>query len=258
MTIVGLDTSLPTTTVCVLRDDGEAYRTPPPSEDRLLGPAEHSRELLPEVERLMRESGIGWSEVHAIAVGVGPGTFTGLRIGIATARALAQALDVPIHPVSSLQALAAGALETAGAGRQPVLALIDARRHEVFAALYRAAQSRGANDAPGRLPGPEELWPPAVTPPGALLQRILEPPDAPICVGDWALRSRVELEGAGADVPDSESGLHAVDALSICRLAAGVEPVRHQDVYPVYLRVPDAEKSKARKDKRERAERATR
>jgi tRNA threonylcarbamoyladenosine biosynthesis protein TsaB len=207
----------------------------------------------------MRKSGADWSEVHAIAVGVGPGTFTGLRIGIATARALAQALEVPIHPVTSLEALAAGAAEIAERTAKAVLALIDARRHEVFAALYRVEQGHSSNDASsGTSARLEQDWPPAVTSPDALLQRMLELPAAPICVGDWAIRSRVKLEGAGAEVPDSESGLHAVDALSICRLAAGVEPVRHQDVYPVYLRVPDAEKSKPRKDKRERAERATR
>ena len=102
---------------------------------------------MPAVADVMGRAGVGWRDLDAIAVGVGPGTFTGLRIGIATARALAAATGLPLRPVSSLAALAAGI-------EAPLrLALIDARRGEVFGALYE---------------GDERLWPPFVTPPEEL------------------------------------------------------------------------------------------
>ena len=77
MTLIGFDTALATTSACLLRDDGEAFSTPPPTVDRLLGPARHSQELLPELERLLEESGTGWSDVESIAVGSGPGDVHG-------------------------------------------------------------------------------------------------------------------------------------------------------------------------------------
>ena len=243
MTTIGFDTSLPVTMACVLRADGSAVRTPPPSVERLLGPANHSQELLPELERLLAGAGVSWDQLDSIAVGVGPGTFTGLRIGIATARALAQALRLPLHPVSSLAALAAGVLSSGDAEReQPVLSLIDARRGQVFAALYGA---RSADDAAGALP--DTVWPPFVADPDRLLQRVTELTDltgaaqAPLCAGDWALESRAELERAGAEVLAADSGLHAVDALHVCRLGLRVKPVAPDEAQPVYLRLPDAE-----------------
>jgi tRNA threonylcarbamoyladenosine biosynthesis protein TsaB len=231
--MIGFDTSLATTSACVLRDDGEAFSSPPPDLDRLLGPARHSQELLPELERLLHKSNTTWNDVESIAVGIGPGTFTGLRIGIATARALGQALGVELRPVTSLETLAVGLAGEAGIEGNPLLALIDARRGQVFAALYE--RPRHPSIRPGA------TWAPSVMHPEMLLSRVakLDPP--PVCAGDWAIKSRSALEGVGADVPPSESGLHAVSALHLCRLATSVEAVSSTDVYPLYLRLPDAE-----------------
>jgi tRNA threonylcarbamoyladenosine biosynthesis protein TsaB len=247
MSLVGFDTSLVTTSACVFRSDGKAFCTPPPEPARLFEPAAHSQELLPELERLVSESRTSWEEVESIAVGIGPGTFTGLRIGVATARALGQALDVGLRPVSSLEALAAAVVgESDAATDRPLLSLIDARRKQVFAALYRFRTPRelvsGIGPDDDRLL--EAIWEPLVVGPTELLRRIddLEPP--PVCVGDWALRSRRKLEDAGARVPPSESGFHAVSALHLCRLAMSVKPVVPEEVYPVYLRLPDAEISR--------------
>src|SRR4051812_32216402 len=107
MTIVGFDTSTAATSACVLRGDGETFEHMPPPA-RLREAPGHSRELLPAVTELMERAEVSWADVVAVAVGVGPGTFTGLRIGVASARALATAARVPVHPVSSLAALAAG------------------------------------------------------------------------------------------------------------------------------------------------------
>jgi tRNA threonylcarbamoyladenosine biosynthesis protein TsaB len=232
VTLIGFDTSLATTTACVLRTDGEAFATPSPGEERLLGPARHSQELLPELERLLAESATGWDDVESIAVGIGPGTFTGLRIGVATARALGQALSVRLRPVSSLQVLAAAAART-DSEEGPLLSLIDARRGQVFVGLYERGSSEGI--------APELLRRPEVMDPHSLVSKVRELDPSPVCVGDWAIKSRCKLEGAGGHVPPSESGLHGVSALHLCRLATNVEAVEPTDVYPVYLRLPDAE-----------------
>jgi tRNA threonylcarbamoyladenosine biosynthesis protein TsaB len=230
MTIVGFDTSLPVTAACVLRADGRAFVTPPPSPERLLGRPEHSSELLPLLAELLDEAEVDWRDVDALAVGVGPGTFTGLRIGVATARGLAHGLGIGISPVSSLAALAAGLGESAN-GR-PLLPLIDARRRQVFAALYRDAAA-------------EPDWGPLALDPDDLLARIDEadpgPLGRPLAAGDWALESRTDLEAAGAIVPPADSGLHAVNALHVCRLAEAIEPVTPESVKPIYVRLPDAE-----------------
>jgi tRNA threonylcarbamoyladenosine biosynthesis protein TsaB len=231
--LIGFDTSLATTSACVLRDDGKAFCTPPPEVDRLLGPAHHSQELLPELERLLGESDTTWSDVDSVAIGIGPGTFTGLRIGVATARALGQTLQVDLRPVSSLEALAAGVTKEPDGNQRPVLTLIDARRGQVFVALYGQARPRSAR--------PETHWAPAVTDPDVILARVNELDQSPVCVGDWAIKSRSDLEGIGARVLPSESGLHAVSALQLCRLAMSVEAVSPASVYPLYLRLPDAE-----------------
>jgi tRNA threonylcarbamoyladenosine biosynthesis protein TsaB len=236
ITLVGFDTALATVSACVLRADGSAFRSEPPSPGRLLEPARHSQELLPELERLLGEAGTGWQEVDSIAVGVGPGTFTGLRIGVASARALAQALDVGVRGVSSLEALATGAATGAGLERgRLVLALIDARRGQVFASLYRVAAEGAAL---------ETVWEPFVSDPEPLLERVTDLRGAPVCAGDWTLESASELERAGAIVLAPNSGLHAVDALHVCRLGLAVEPVPANEVHPVYLRLPDAEVNK--------------
>jgi tRNA threonylcarbamoyladenosine biosynthesis protein TsaB len=242
VTSIAFDTSLAVSTACVLRDDGVAFATLPPPAQRLFEPAMHSQELLPELERLVGESGTGWDDVESIAVGVGPGTFTGLRIGVSTARALGQALGVGLKPVSSLEALALGVAQETAWPDSPLLSTIDARRGQVFAALYRSdGEVSPAGGEPGRL---EPVWAPAVWDPEALLRRIDSLDRAPVCVGDWALESRSVLEGAGADVPLPDSGLHAVNAFHVSRLGSGLEAVSASDVHPVYLRLPDAEINK--------------
>jgi len=105
--VLGFDTSTAATSACLLREDGEAFEVIP-TDEQLLGPPGHARELMPGVAKVMAGAGLGYRDLDAIAVGVGPGTFTGLRIGVATARGLAHAEDIAVHPVSSLAALAQG------------------------------------------------------------------------------------------------------------------------------------------------------
>jgi tRNA threonylcarbamoyladenosine biosynthesis protein TsaB len=203
--ILGLDTATPATAVAVWSPDGPAVerRDDPPPGKR----PGHASRLLALVDEVVGD----WAAIERIAVGMGPGGFTGLRIGIATARALAQARDLPLVGVSSLAALAAP-----HEGR--VVAVIDARRGEVFAA------------SPG-------VFEPTALAPDALAARI-EP--GTLAVGDGAVRFRAELERAGAVVPADGSPLHRVSALEVCRLGAAGEPTDRDALLPDYRREPDA------------------
>jgi len=223
--ILGFDTATPSTAVAVWSPDHAVERRddPPPGTR----PA-HASRLLALIEEVL--DGVGWDAVERIAVGIGPGGFTGLRIGIATARALAQARDLPLVPVSSLAALAAApggsdplsAVSRTKGGqtplRGPVVAVIDARRGEVFAA------------SPG-------VFEPAALAPEALAGRIAP---GSLAVGDGAVRFREELERAGAVVPVDDSPLHRVSAVQICRLGAIGEPAGRDALLPDYRREPDA------------------
>ena len=108
MNLLGIDTSTPASAACVLRADGEAFEVVPDVAE-LTAPPAHARELMPRVDEVLRRAGLEAGELDAIAVGTGPGSFTGLRVGIATARGLG-----------------------AAAVRLP---LIDARRRELFGAI---------------------------------------------------------------------------------------------------------------------------
>jgi len=218
MTLLGLDTSTAASAAAVLTDDGREFELRPPPGRLFESPA-HARELMPAVRAAMDGAGVDFGDLGAIAVGVGPGGFTGLRIGIVTARALAGAAGIELRPVSSLAALAAGA------GDGLVLALIDARRGELFAALYESG---------------EELWEPFAAKPADLVERVQGARLAPLAVGDGSVRFREELETSGIRVAPAESGSHVVSALQVCRLAAGTPGVAPEAVLPHYLRAPDA------------------
>ncbi len=171
-------------------------------------------------------------------MGTGPGGFTGLRLGISTARALAQGRDLPLVGVSSLEALARG-IELVG-GKElelpghpdlhgPVLAMIDARRGEVFAATYRHHR---------------ETMEAIAIAPAELAERLASRREwgrSPmLAVGDGAVRFRAELERAGVAVPSDGSRAHRVSALMICRLGRAREPVDRDALLPDYRREPDA------------------
>ena len=218
MTLLGLDTSTSAASACVLRPDGECFEVAPRPE-RLQRPPAHASELMPAVADVMGRAEVGWRDLDAIAVGVGPGTFTGLRIGIATARALAGANGLPLRPVSSLAALAAGI-------EAPLrLPLIDAR------------QGRGLRRA---VRGPERLWPPFAAPPEELAKRLRDEGFTPLAAGDGSVRFREMLEEAGIPVAPDDSEAHVVRALHVCRLGAGVPDQPPEAVLPDYLRDPDA------------------
>jgi len=220
--ILGLDTSTAATAAAVWEPGGRAFeaRDDPGPEQR----PQHASRLLALVEEALEGAGAGWQDVERIAVGLGPGGFTGLRHGIATARALAQGRDLPLAGVSSLEALARGA-EGEAAGR-PVLAVIDARRGEVFAAAWLGA---------------ERLLEPVAIAPGDLAAKLGAGRLAgPLAAGDGSVRFREQLERAGAVVPDDRSPAHRVSAIEVCRLGAAGEVTDRDRLVPDYRREPDA------------------
>ncbi len=185
----------------------------------------HAERLLGLCEDLLGEAGLGWGDVERLGVGIGPGTFTGLRIGVSTGRALAQGTGVEVVPVSTLAALAWGAPRSPD--HSSVLTLIDARRGEVFAASWTVS---------GVLTGgPVALAPDRVA-------DVLHENDVPVlAVGDGAVRYRAAAEAAGAIVPPDDAPEHRVQGESLVQVARAMEPVSPGALLPDYLRLPDAE-----------------
>jgi tRNA threonylcarbamoyladenosine biosynthesis protein TsaB len=226
LVVVGFDTATADTAACAWRD-GESLHVSQLglSEE---GRPRHATALLTEVEAAAEAAG-GWGEVDLIAVGLGPGTFTGLRIGIATARGLAAALDKPAVGVGTLDALGRGIGEGPGAGTHR-LAVLDGFRGEVFAALYGAAGER--------------LWDPFVSRPEGLAERLGSLGSEAVAAGLGAVRFRAELNVDGVRIPDDSDPVHRVAARDVCALAAAGGG--DAKLEPIYLRPPDAERWRER------------
>jgi tRNA threonylcarbamoyladenosine biosynthesis protein TsaB len=199
------------------------------------GRRRHVETLAPAVEAVLVSADVVLGALEAVVVDVGPGLFTGLRVGVATAQGLALGLGVGVLAVNSLEVLAAQALAT---WPGVVLSVVDARRGEVFTAAY---------ERDGRLP--RELLPPAVRRPEDLAGVAYEARAAAragspvLVVGDGARRYAHEL--VDADVVLAAAAFvgpspGALVTLGVARLAAGFSLVAPETLRPLYLRPPDA------------------
>lgn len=234
MTTLGLDTATRATTVALWSPDGLVLEA---RDDPAAGTRpRHTSRLMPQIIELLSTAGLDWNDVGKVAVGVGPGTFTGLRIGIATARGLAIARDLPVVGISTLESLALGASDAVAAGGadgldladvDAVVAVIDARRGEVFAAAWSRERT--------------PLIEPVAIAPEALGERLPGLGSRVLAVGDGAVEFRGVLERSGALVAGENSALNRVTAINHCRLAEGRPPSPLDHIQPEYLRLPDAE-----------------
>lgn len=227
MRILALDSA---TTACsaALERDGRCVAHQLIAEAR-----RHAECLVPLIERVMQEAGTRYAEVDAVAASVGPGSFTGVRVGLATARALALAADRPLIGVTSLAALAASVVDEAAAGSH-ILAVLDARRDQVYAQLF------DAEGAPAGAPcALEAASLPASLPEAARRLRL---------VGSGSALAEGPLRTAGIEVVLSGAPVY-VDARFVARCARGLVPgVRgkgwraHLSPAPLYLRASGAER----------------
>ncbi|MGP0031932.1 MAG: tRNA (adenosine(37)-N6)-threonylcarbamoyltransferase complex dimerization subunit type 1 TsaB [Acidimicrobiales bacterium] len=227
MNVVAIETATETVGVAVRTDAGVR------AEFSLAGRRRHVEALVPALAHLLDQVGLEAPALGAVAVDLGPGLFTGLRVGVSAAKGLAQALGIGVVGLSSLDVLVGAAADLGHRGH--VLAVIDARRGEVFAALADVGADGGAT----------EVLSPRLVPPAELPYILAEVGQVPVlAVGDGAQRYG-ELLGAAPGVTCLMGALGAPPAGTLLTMALrllgdGVAPVPAQDVVPLYMREADA------------------
>lgn len=189
----------------------------------------HAETLIPAIDFLCRQTRVDLSEIGAVAVDLGPGMFTGLRVGIAAGKALAHARRLPMIGVASLDLLAFPLRHS----NRRIVCAVDAGRGEIFHASYR--------QSPG---GVQRLTAPEVVTPDDLASDLLATNEELLLVGDGALRHRDTL-GVGTRVELADPGVAYPQAGSLVQLAHAralrEEFVTPAELTPLYLRKPDAE-----------------
>jgi tRNA threonylcarbamoyladenosine biosynthesis protein TsaB len=193
-------------------------------------PPRHAERLAPAIEFLRAQVGVELTQLSAVAVAIGPGMFTGLRVGVTTAKVLAQALRVPVIPIPSLDLLAYPLRHAAG---RLVAPAIDARRHEIYYAVYRPVPGGLQRETDYELGSPDDL----------ASELAARGHDALLC-GDGAIRFRAAFDGLDR-VEFAGAGHAAPDLAALVELASGQyereEFSLPADVHPLYLRRSDAE-----------------
>ncbi len=223
MIVLGIETSTTQTSVALGDEKGTLAST------SVTGRARQDV-VIPVLEHLLGWSGLELAGVSGVAVGLGPGLFTGLRVGIEAGKSLAQVLHVPIIGISSLDALAFGIRHT----RRLIGAVIDARRGEVFYSFYRSVPGGVVREGDHLVAKPEHL--------AAEMQAR---PEEVLLAGNGAILYRRELEGVGARVEFASPVSAYPQAASLVELTVPrfirEETDRSLDIRPIYLRKSDAE-----------------
>ncbi len=221
MLVLGLETSTTRSSVALVEDDRVV------ASASLGIPRRHGEFLAPAISFCLQQAELGVDRISGVAVGIGPGLFTGLRVGLATAQAFAAARTLPVVGLSGLDVLAFQARYS----RRAICTVIDARRGELFWAFYRAA--------PG---GVQRETPPVVGRIEQLTAEIEAYGDDVLVIGDGALAEREQLLDTGADVAGPDLGWP--DAADLAKLAVPrfvrEETQRPEDLRPIYLREADA------------------
>jgi tRNA threonylcarbamoyladenosine biosynthesis protein TsaB len=221
--VVGIESSTPQTSVAI-GTELEIF-----GEVAIAGKA-RQESIAPALEQLLRWTGLELSQVEGVAVGVGPGLFTGLRVGVQTAKTLAHVLRVPIVGLGSLDVLAHGVREA----RRRIAAVIDGRRGEVFFATYRTEPS-------GVIAESE----PVVATPAGLVSELEAHSGEVLAVGNGAILYHDEIAELGPRVSFASPVVAHPRAAELVELAAALllleDQVPSAGVVPVYLRKSDAE-----------------
>ncbi|WP_163340027.1 tRNA (adenosine(37)-N6)-threonylcarbamoyltransferase complex dimerization subunit type 1 TsaB [Desulfopila sp. IMCC35008] len=226
--ILAIDTATPCSTVAITRGgigDGEVTGTV-----SLSSSVTHSRRLLSAIDWLLTEAGVEKNQVTGYATGLGPGSFTGLRIGMATAKGLAGASDAPLYGVSTLDMLASCCTNS----NRLICSVLDARKKELYAAFYRMDVATGY---PRRISNIEAL------PPESLVARITEPV---LMIGD-GLKAYGEIlkEQIGEKMSVAPAHLWSPSAATLGLLAGDLarrnETLDISAATPFYVRASDAE-----------------
>jgi tRNA threonylcarbamoyladenosine biosynthesis protein TsaB len=190
----------------------------------------HAETLTPAIQFVCRQADIELAEIGVIAVDIGPGLFTGMRVGLAAAKALAQGLRVPMIGISSLDLLA---FPLRHSGR-PIVAVIDARKGEVFWACYRPV--------PGGL---QRVSEPSVGTADDVVADVMAREHEALLVGDGALRYHAELSAGLVRCEVAEQYLAHPSAAPLVQLAHAKalreDWVNPWELQPLYLRAPDAQ-----------------
>ena len=224
MIVLGIDTATRQTSVALGTERGTR------AQAALSVGRSHEEVVVPAIQHLLEWSDTSLSQIGGIAVGIGPGLFTGLRVGVGTARTLAQVLNVPIVGIPSLDVLGFSMRDA----RRAIGAVIDARRGEVFLGLYRPV--------PGGVTRVGEYM---VCSPEALVGELEARGEEMFLVGDGALRYQKELSTLGRQVEIASPSLAYPQAASLVELSIPrlerEEFDRAFEVLPLYLRKSDAE-----------------
>jgi tRNA threonylcarbamoyladenosine biosynthesis protein TsaB len=214
--VLGLDTSTLTASAAVLDDETVLAED---TADTAGGAA--SEALMPLVARVLERAGLSPRDLEAVAVGAGPGSFTGLRIGMATAKGIAFAAGIPLWAVSSLAALALGAVRRGATGT--IMPVLDARRGEIYLGTYRDDLTPLA---------PEAVLPPSAVKSGAVSYT------APLLVGDALTTYASELAMIGRLMAEPRTP-GAVEVALLGLRGARVDVLTTGA--PVYIRPSEAE-----------------
>ena len=198
----------------------------------------HSRTLLPMAEDLLKNTGLGLADVDAIAVAHGPGSFTGIRIGVSTVKGLCWGAEKPCIGVSTLEAMAWHGLAAGGV----ICPVMDARRSQVYNALFRIEDGRPLRLTPDRAISLEQL--------GEELRALSE---SVFLVGDGAALTKAYLDGQGLPCRIAPDDLVWQDAWGVAMAARSKQPVSGAELLPVYLRLSQAERERQARMEKENA-----
>ena len=189
----------------------------------------HSRTLLPMAEDMLKNAGFTLNDIDVLAVAQGPGSFTGIRIGISTVKGLAWALDIPCVGVSTLEAMACSGLLADGY----ICPVMDARRSQVYNALFEIVDGKPVRLTPDRAIFLEELK-----------NELASLGKRPLLVGDGAKLAYGYLTNAGIECDVAPENLLYQSAWGVGMAAQQHEAGTADDVLPVYLRLSQAERER--------------